>query len=49
MKLALISPCFNEEEIIEASVERLIKLLEELIAEEVISEDSFILLVNDGS
>ena len=49
IKLAIVSPCYNEEEVLEASVERLTELYHQLIKEQKISEDSFFLFVNDGS
>lgn len=49
MKLAIVSPCYNESEVLPASVERLTGLMNDLIAKQKISPDSFILFVNDGS
>jgi glycosyltransferase involved in cell wall biosynthesis len=49
IKLAIVSPCYNEEAVLEQSTIRLTRLIEELIAKKKISEDSFILYVNDGS
>lgn len=49
IKLAIVSPCYNEEEVLETSVERLTALYRQLIQEQKISEDSFFLFVNDGS
>ena len=48
-KLALVIPCYNEEEVIETTVNRLLEVLEDLSDKHVISNDSFIYLVNDGS
>ncbi len=47
--LALVIPCFNEEEVIETTVKRLFEVLDDLSNRDVISTDSFIYLVNDGS
>lgn len=47
--LAIIIPCFNEEEAIESTVNRLLQIRRDLIVQNKIREDSFIYLVNDGS
>lgn len=49
IKLAIVSPCYNEEEVLEQSAARLSDLFDDLIAKEKISSDSFVLFVNDGS
>lgn len=49
MKLAIVSPCYNEEEILEISSSKLSLLLQRLISESKISPESFVLYVNDGS
>lgn len=49
IRLALVLPCYNEEEVLELSVERLSGLFDDLIRKEKISSDSFALFVNDGS
>lgn len=49
IKLALVSPCYNEEETLIPSSKKIIKLFDELIQKGKITEDSFQLLVNDGS
>lgn len=49
IKLAIVSPCYNEEEVLEQSAARLSDLFDDLIAKEKISADSFVLFVNDGS
>lgn len=49
IKLAIVSPCYNEEEVLEQSAARLATLFDDLIAKEKISADSFVLFVNDGS
>lgn len=49
VKLALILPCFNEEEILKNSFEILSEYLKELISLNLISSESFICLVDDGS
>lgn len=48
-KLSIIVPCLNEESVIEVSSAVLCDKLNSLIREDKISEDSFILFVNDGS
>jgi glycosyltransferase involved in cell wall biosynthesis len=49
IKLAIVVPCFNEEEVLSETIRRLSIMLDSLIAEKKISFDSFILFVNDGS
>lgn len=49
IKLATVSPCYNEEEVLEHSVERLTQLFNHMIAEGKISNDSMMVFVNDGS
>lgn len=48
-RLAIVVPCYNEEEVIEMSNSVLIEKLKELMDEGLISEDSYIYYVNDGS
>ena len=49
VRLATVSPCYNEEEVLRHSVERLSALFERMIAEGLITPDSMIVFVNDGS
>jgi len=49
IKLATVSPCYNEEEVLRHSVERLTALFERMMAEGQISKDSMMVFVNDGS
>ncbi len=49
IRLATVSPCYNEEEVLRHSVERLTALFERMIAEGLISGDSMMVFVNDGS
>lgn len=49
IKFATISPCFNEELVLEDSASRLNVLFEHLIEKRKITEDSKIIFVNDGS
>lgn len=48
-KLAIVVPCYNEELVIESTVETLVKLLNELILKGKISANSYIYLIDDGS
>ena len=48
-KLIIVSPCYNEEETLLNSGRLLKTIIEELISEKLISEDSNLLLVDDGS
>jgi len=47
--LATVSPCYNEEDVLERSVARLTELFNRLMAEGTISKDSVMVFVNDGS
>ena len=48
-RLAIVVPCYNEEEVIGTSMKELTTLLGELVDKKKISDDSFILCVDDGS
>lgn len=48
-KLAIVVPCYNEEEVLQLASKTLRGVLDTLIQKEKIAEDSFILFVNDGS
>lgn len=48
-KLAVVVPCYNEEEVLKIASQALRDVLEDLIRKEKIADDSFILFVNDGS
>lgn len=47
--LALIVPCYNEEAVLESTIKRLLEVLNELSTSKVVSPESFIFLVDDGS
>ncbi len=47
--LYMVVPCYNEQEVLPETAKRLIKKLDELISADVITENSKILFVNDGS
>lgn len=49
MKLLVIFPCFNEEDILKSIINRFFLYFEELIESETISSDSRICFVDDGS
>ncbi|MGN0401052.1 MAG: glycosyltransferase family 2 protein [Acetatifactor sp.] len=48
-RLAIVVPCYNEEEALKIASEALRGVLDELVKKEKISAESFILFVNDGS
>ncbi|RST79662.1 glycosyltransferase [Blautia sp. SG-772] len=48
-RLMIVVPCYNEEEILPYSMEKLTSLVRELIAKKKIASNSGVLFVNDGS
>jgi polyisoprenyl-phosphate glycosyltransferase len=48
-RLAIIVPCFNEEAVLREAAKRLTEQLKRMITEKMISTDSFIYFVDDGS
>ncbi len=48
-RLAIVVPCYNEEEVLEIASKALREVLQNLIDKKKIAEDSFVLFVNDGS
>lgn len=48
-KLALVIPCYNEQEVVELTISRLLEIMRELENLKIISKKSFIFLVDDGS
>lgn len=49
IRLATVLPCYNEEAVLRHSAERLTKLFNRMMADELISRDSMMVFVNDGS
>ena len=49
MKLAIVTPCLNEEEVLPISAARLLGILDSLTAEGLIAPESYLIVVNDGS
>lgn len=49
IKLAIVAPCYNEEEVVETSARRLKETMEKMVETGLVSGESFILFVNDGS
>ena len=47
--LAIVAPCFNEEAVLQSSIDKLRSKVEQLSTDGVIHKSSFCLLVDDGS
>ena len=48
-RLAIVVPCYNEEEVLEIASKALREVLDDLIKKDKIAKDSFVLFVDDGS
>jgi len=48
-RLGIVVPCYNEEEVLKIASESLRGVLNDLVSKGKISEDSFVMFVNDGS
>lgn len=48
-RLAIVVPCYNEEEVLHIAADALRAVLDDLVGKEKIAADSFLLFVNDGS
>lgn len=48
-RLAIVVPCYNEEEVLETTNKKLVRVLQDLINKNKVSDDSYIMYVNDGS
>lgn len=49
VKLGIVIPCYNEESVVADTAAEVLGILGDLVQREVISADSFVLFVNDGS
>ena len=49
MRLAIVVPCYNEEPVLPDTTKQLSKLLEQYVSKGIVSYDSFVLYVDDGS
>lgn len=49
IKLTIVSPCYNEEEVLEISAKKISAIIDNLVQKKKITEDSCWLCVNDGS
>lgn len=49
IRLAIVSPCYNEQEVVVQSARRLSRLIDSLAARGLVTADSFVCFVNDGS
>ena len=48
-KLIVVLPCYNEEEVLPVTINELIPLMNRLIESKVISADSLLYFIDDGS
>ena len=48
-RLAIVVPCYNEEEVLETTNKELVRVLKDLIDKNKVSDDSYIMYINDGS
>ena len=48
-KVAIVAPCFNEQEVTQETIDLLIKNMDRNINNNIIHKDSFLYFVNDGS
>jgi len=48
-RLAIVVPCYNEQEMLPISIPRLIGVLEDLVSKNKIDSSSYLLFINDGS
>lgn len=48
-RLSIVVPCYNEEEVLPETISRLTKLLQDLINKNIVSTNSLVLFVDDGS
>jgi len=49
LKLAIVVPCYNEQEVLAITIQKLLDVLKELEQEKIININSFLYLVDDGS
>ncbi|MBQ0063573.1 MAG: glycosyltransferase family 2 protein [Prevotella sp.] len=49
IRLAIVAPCYNEEAVLRSSATRLTEVLRTLMEKQKITDDSYMLFVNDGS
>lgn len=48
-RLAIVVPCYNEEEVLNETTKRLVGIIENMSKEGIVSKNSYIIYVNDGS
>ena len=49
IKLGIVSPCYDEEDVLPLSVSKFERLFDDLKSRRIIADDSFVMFVNDGS
>lgn len=47
--IGIVTPCYNEEQVLNLTASKILRIVQDLIAKEIISSNSFIAFIDDGS